>query len=363
MNTASENVTVVTCLDGSYSVNERLLRRVIASYYRAQANWQFRREEPVDTGWLGPDVKVPAVDWKQARSWTERQTNSELYNHWLQSLPRMGPRLAKLNYMQSQAIALQAQFREWSRSLQRRNSAAIEQRAADWGMAADVATGLRDTSGTILMAGAMVVPAGAAAVGVGLAGTGLRAWAKFQDARGPVGRRVGAAMVHASGDLIFSVIPLTKAGAVMRDAKGSGEATLIVLESMWDSQVSLLEGKEVADSLQDGAMTLLWKGVQARYDFDKKLAERLQNWVLPGAIRVAAEKKEGTRLAKAVARGAVGSGSAAAKKMSGDKISRLNTGGSGISDTVLATSLSGEGSQHAAVINRDLVRLAVQRLN
>jgi hypothetical protein len=41
--------TEVSCNDGRFIINERLVRRIIESYYRAKANIQFGKVKEMDT--------------------------------------------------------------------------------------------------------------------------------------------------------------------------------------------------------------------------------------------------------------------------------------------------------------------------
>ncbi len=362
--------TEVSCNDGNYVINERLVRRIIESYYRARANIDFSRREDLDTAWYEPGISVLSVDWEKARSYTQLQTNSKLYSTWMVSMPTMQPRIAELRRMQRDTAILIGEFRRKSRELQRQSAEARQKMDSFWGAATTTATVARDISATALMVGSTVLTGGTAAALLSAgAGTGLRFTGKLQDSPGKWQKNIGAATAQAVGDLIFTVVPVTRAGAAMRNAQGTQKAVIMFVEAKWDVGVSLLEGKEVSEALLDGSMSLLFSSAGNTTAVGKAkdaIAGKLTGWALPVMIRSTGTKSEGMRAAKFMARTATG--------LAGGKVKQGATyaanaarnysqsSGGQISSSITHKNVHRNGLDHAAIVDPCLVDRAVRRV-
>jgi len=361
--------TQVSCKDGEYIVNERLVRRIIESYYRAKANLLFGKAKEMDTEWFEPDITVFEVDWEKARTWTQQHTTARLYSNWMVSMPMMRPRIDELIQMQRDTVMLAADFRRKVRELEKQSQQSRERMVDFWGGAASGAKLVRDGSASTLMVGATVLSGGsAAALFAGGAGTALRFTGKLQDAKGGWQDNLGAASAQAVGDLIFTVIPATRAGAVMRGAQGTEKAVLIFLEAQWDTGVSLLEGKEVSEAVLDGSMSLLFKasgelpGVQK---LQKDLTSKLSGWVLPTMIRAVGDKRGGMQAAKTLAGGARDFGKDKLKGglTAGANAARTAGSGGAISGNIVKKNIHRNGLDNAAIVDYGIVSRAVRRLH
>ena len=358
--------TEVTCNDGRYIVDERLVRRIIESHYRAKANLQFGKATEMDTQWYEPDIKFFEVDWEKARSWTEQQTVSKLYSTWMISLPNMRSRIDELSRMQQETAQMTQKFRLKVRELEKSSQKSRDKMIAIWGGAAAGAKITRDISASTLMVGATVLSAGStAALFAGGAGTTLRFGAKLQDAKGSWQDNLGAASVQAVGDLIFTFIPATKAGQVMRGAEGAQKATLVFIEAAWDGSVSLLEGKEVSEAVLDGSMSLLFKGgseAASVKKVQKELSSKLSQWMLPTLIRGVGTKKGGLQAAKTFGKVAMDYGKGQAKSHSTNALNNIRSAGSGgeISQQILKKNANRNGLDNATVVDQGIVSRAVR---
>jgi hypothetical protein len=356
-------VTRVTCRDGTYLVDERLVRRIIESYFRAKAiaSPAHGKEVIMETEWYEPTIKTWEVDWQAVRSTTEQNTIGRLCSKWLISLPLMQPRIADLLYMQTQTANMTAAYRKKLQSYNQANMAARDSIISAWETAEGVATFLRDASATTLMVGATVMSAGTAAVVAGGAGTALKFTAKLQDGKGKWQDHIGAASVQAVGDMIFTIIPATKAGAVMRGAKGAQEGAIMFLEAAWDTSVSLLEGKEMTEALLDGALTLGVDSASKKISFTKEwmkgMDEHLSGWMLPTTIRFLGDKKTGVQAAK------IASGTVKKYATSGVKTGvKAAVGGQQISQNILNKETHKHGLDNAVLVDRGLVARAVRKV-
>ncbi|MEM9800972.1 MAG: hypothetical protein AAGA20_11650 [Planctomycetota bacterium] len=368
--TTTLHQTEVVCSDGRFLIDEALVRRIVESYYRATANLQFATTNELDSSWFEPSMTSYDVDWKKARTWTEQQASSKLSSTWLVSLPRMQPRIEELQRMQRETAVLTAKFRKNMQDVADANRESRERMISFWGGATDVARTVRDASASTLMVGASVLTAGgAAALFAGGAGTALRFTAKLQDGKGKWQDNLGAAAVQASGDLIFTFIPATKAGAVMRGAKGAEKAAIMFLEATWDTTTSMLEGKEVSEALLDGSMTLLFSaGADSALLGTKGLRDeitaKLTDSVVPMAIRATGSKSGGVQMAKTLARGArsrIESGMKS-RATAGANHLRIAPSSGGISNGILEKDVQRNGLDNAAVVDPTLVERAVVKL-
>jgi hypothetical protein len=368
MTTNQLQETEVTCKDGRYVVDERLVRRIIESYYRAKANIQFGKAAEMDTEWFEPEIKMFEVDWAKARTFTEQQTISKLYSTWMVSLPNMRPRIDELTRMQQETSILTKEFRRKVSELEKESQKARDKMIDFWGGAAAGAKITRDISATTLMVGATVLSAGStAALFAGGAGTTLRFGAKLQDAKGSWKDNIGAASVQAVGDLIFTFIPATKAGQVMRGAKGAQKATLVFIEAAWDSSVSLLEGKEVSEAVLDGSMSLLFSAtseIASVKEAQKELSSKLSRWMIPTLIRSTGTKKAGYQAAKTISGGAMNYAKGQIKSHASNPLNAARTGnvGGAISQQILKKNVHRNGLDNAAVVDQGLVARAVRRI-
>jgi hypothetical protein len=360
--------TEVSCNDGRFIVNERLVRRTIESYYRAKANIQFGKAEEMDTAWYEPGIKYYEVDWEKARAWTQQQTTSKLYSTWMVSMPTMKPRIDELRQMQRDTALLTTEFRRKVKDLEKESTKSREKMIDFWGGATSVAKVARDGSATTLMVGATVLSAGsAAALFAGGAGTAIRFGAKLTDSKGKWQDNIGAASVQAAGDLIFTIVPATKAGAVMRGAEGAQKAAIVFIEAAWDSSVSLLEGKEVSEAVLDGSMSLLFSAageLPGIKNAKKELTSNLSQWMYPTMIRATGNKKAGVQAAKTFAGGAMSFGQGQVKSAMSTPLNSLRTGGAsgGISQQILKKNVNRNGLDHAAIVDGGLVERAVRRV-
>ena len=366
MTTNQLQETEVTCNDGRYVVDERLVRRIIESYYRAKANIQFGKATEMDTEWYEPDIRFFEVDWAKARSFTEQQTVSKLYSTWMVSLPNMRPRIDELARMQRETALLTREFRRRVRELEKESQKARDKMINFWGDAAAGAKITRDVSASTLMVGATILSAGsAAALFAGGAGTTLRFGAKLQDAKGNWKDNIGAASVQAVGDLIFTIIPATKAGQVMRGAEGAQKAALVFIEAAWDSSVSLLEGKEVSEAVLDGSMSLLFSSaseIASVKEAQKELSSKLSQWMIPTLIRGTGTKRAGYQAAKSFSAGAMNYAKGQVKSHASSHLNAARTGNAGgaISQQILKKNIRGNGLDNAAVVEQGLVARAVR---
>jgi len=360
--------TEVSCNDGRFIINERLVRRIIESYYRAKANIQFGKAKEMDTAWYEPGIKYYEVDWEKARAWTQQQTTSKLYSTWMVSMPTMRSRIDELRQMQRDTALLTRDFRRKVKDLEKESARSREKMVDFWGDAASVAKVTRDGSATTLMVGATVLSAGsAAALFAGGAGTAIRFGAKLTDGKGRWQDNIGAASVQAAGDLIFTIVPATKAGAVMRGADGAQKAAIVFIEAAWDSSVSLLEGKEVSEAVLDGSMSLLFSaggelpGIKGA---KKELTSNLSQWMYPTMIRATGNKKAGVQAAKTFAGGAMSFGQGQVKSAMSTPLNSMRTGGASgaISQQILKKNLNRNGLDHAAIVDEGLVERAVRRV-
>jgi hypothetical protein len=194
MHINNPGLTEVMCLDGNYLVNERLVRQIIKSYYRAKANLDNAGGVELDTAWYEPGIIMYEVkNLGHVRSWTEQQTDNELYSNWLVSLPNMQPRIAALSRMHQETEQLVQKFKANVREYYRRNFLARERMVSLWSGAAASAKFTRDAAAGTLMVGATVLTGGSsAALFAGGSGTVLRCGAKLQDARGSWKDNIGA---------------------------------------------------------------------------------------------------------------------------------------------------------------------------
>ena len=357
--------TEVECNDGTYVVNEGLVRRIIESYYRAAANNLFSEVVEMDTAWYEPGIWYVKTDWRKARVWAQERTRGKLYSTWMVSMPEMTPRIEELARMQRETVTMTAEYKRRVRDQQEKSRRSREKMISFWGGAATGAKFVRDASATTLMVGATVLSAGSAgALFAGGAGTALNFTGKLQDGKGRWQDNLGAASVQATGDLIFTIIPATRAGAAMRGAQGAQKAAIMFLEAKWDAMVSLLEGKEMSEALLDGSMSLLFKSageLGAVSKVQDEIKSGLSDWMLPTMIRATGTKRAGTQGAKTLARSAVG---IAQGRLKGGASAAANVARtSAISSSIAVKNNHRNGLDNAAVVDTGIVGRAVRRIH
>ena len=284
---------------------------------------------------------------------------------WMSSPEYMQPRRERLRSMQADTDRNNRDFRARIREHDRANRKSIDEVVDNWDTARGATKLVRDGCTTTLMVGATVATAGgsAALIAAG-SGTALRFAAKLQDAKGSWRDNLGAASTQAVGDLIFTIAPATRAGAVMRGVKGAKESAIVIVEAAWDAGVSLLEGKEVKEALIGGGLSLAvgaMPGVLDGRDILTKHRESLMRsidrGVLPLTLRTVG-RKEALRMSKTVMRAATNVGVDVGK----GAVSGMAVGKS-VSSRANPAAAKTSGIDNAAIVDGGLVARAIRRID
>lgn len=235
-------------VDGEFTVDWEIVRRLIRSHEVARAPKPFRPVNVVNSNWYNPfswslpDITTVDIDWNKVRRQVEKTTEAEFNKMSNLSLFKgMRREAQKLLEKVRQTKVLKKDFLVKMRSVQSANARNIKKAVDAYDGHIAKAKFVRNTSATGLMVGATLLSGGTAAAAIA-SGSSLKGVAKFQDTG-----NIGAAAMEAGGTLVFSLIPV----------KGpKGETLMTVVEAGWETGIGLVEGKAFSEALATGAIKL-----------------------------------------------------------------------------------------------------------
>ena len=259
---------LVETADGQYAVDWEIVANVIRQY--ELANTKIQRYSTVNISqsswynpfsWSLPNIVNIDIDWKEVRSTTEVQSFSEVIRFRNAAQKQMRREAYALLEKLKRTVSLKDQFVQKMRAVQSQNAQNIDKAVADYQGHIDKAKFVRNTSAGTLMVGATFMSGGAATAVIGAA-SGLKGVAKYQDTG-----KVGAAVMEATGNFVFGIIPV-KAGAAGMPLTKIEEGCLVILETQWETGIGLAEGKTFSEALGTGALKLTGPAVDKVFGSD-----------------------------------------------------------------------------------------------
>ena len=266
--------------DGDFALDWAVTRQIVKSYVVAKAAAKGRVRPDEDSGLFGAPVYSYRVDWrdiqKNKSAWTEAE-----FSRFLDYLLNQGGRAAQqklLCYARATHEAKKS-LRKSLRTAQHQTAAGAERAILAGKIGEETARFVRDTAidGLAIGAGILAGPAVGTVVKAAVGGT-LKGAAKYADTK-----NLGAAVYTANTSLIFELIPAPGA------SKAGNVALLLVKVGADDVLGGVIEGKSVADSLADGALSVGMGSAGTALGKNKKFQKWLRSAVVPGSVGLASK--------------------------------------------------------------------------
>jgi hypothetical protein len=267
---------------GTYAVDWDLIWRINWNYSRAGAQLDCARvvrESQAGINpmtWGLPDLQYVEVDWERVRRNAPLeavQRNIQMVNDFARSADAVTNQLKTLI---GETRRLQDRFHQFMKATSHEAMKEIERSVSTYGTIVEGLKWVRDTSATILVGiGTGGVGAGGAALGT-IAGTGIKAWGKYEDTG-----NVGLAVVEAGTGVLFSVIPGMKGVST-----GTGQKFVkAIISASADTYKGTLEGKSLYEAAANGMLNFATPAVGelAKSDLVKGI---LQKSAVPVATRL-----------------------------------------------------------------------------
>lgn len=245
---------LVETADGQYAVDWDIVGNVIRQYELAKLKMQSYTTVDISQSnwynpfsWSLPKIVNIDIDWKAVRSATELNSFIETRRFRNAAQKQMRREAYALLEKLHRTVSLKEQFVHKMRAIQSQNAQSIDKAIADYDGHIDKAKFVRNTSAGTLMVGATFLSGGAATAVIGAA-SGLKGVAKYQDTG-----KVGAAVMEATGNFVFGMIPVKAGAAGLTKIE---EGCLVILEAQWETGIGLAEGKTFSEALGTGALKL-----------------------------------------------------------------------------------------------------------
>jgi len=234
----------------AWQINQESLFLLVRANLRANLIRSRTVTEVTPGGLLSPTTYLVSTNWSGFRFDLDLQTEN-LYNESndriaLDGVTNMPENLA---FLHADAISKTKEVEEMQRKAQSDTFKSIDSTVDGLEFTKTVLEAVRDTSATILVAGAAVLSGGTALAVLG-AGASLKGTAKFQDTG-----NVGLAIVEATGTFVVGAIPIKAPGVSLSSADSK---ILVFVASAMDGSFegikAVIDGQSASTAIEQAAL-------------------------------------------------------------------------------------------------------------
>lgn len=233
---------------GEWAVDWDVVYRIIRAWHTSALRLSNYTLETTDVWSLGPTLRHYSFDWDTIRRRAIAKSDEDFARLAERATINMREVQEELRWMVRETQSLTRDFSNMMRALQVENRLNAEKLASRAESTVEALRLVRDGSAEFILIGATVVSGGAAAAALG-GGAVMKGAFKYQDTRS-----VAGAVMATTGTIMFGAIKMA-GGDAMKE--GLTRATMIIMQSTWETGAALAEGKSVGDALASGAGKLV----------------------------------------------------------------------------------------------------------